>query len=167
MNRVYYKVTGGKALKAVERLKRYHKRSVQERIDLAHEIGAVGLYASRHRVDGFTFNEPPGKGWLPIRHFPDQHNIYKPDGRTKTGRGIKKRMEALPTIPGGRSFARLLGVKVVLEGNSIHFSTFEQIGSNLVLSVPIPDGEVPPDIDGTKQIQTSEYWQTKEAGGAS
>lgn len=145
----------------------------------AREFGAARVMSSSSwtiQVLGLVFDGPPPKGW---RNKKD-HAV--PDGKTKLGRDIKRRMRELPLGVSAMTFSSMLheelGKKYGGDGfthwadNKVYWSCFERFEtkrpgqSGYVVGIPtacrVGDGDIP----GAEELKMSEYWALKEADEA-
>jgi hypothetical protein len=172
-NRAYWLVEPGSPVlevitAALDKSRAFHK-AVD---DLAAEFGTDKSYTTTNwqvRFLGLAFDGTPPEGWRANKKKP----YATPDTRTKLGREIAKRVNALPPGVAAATFSAMLndtlGPAETVTGNnsciswgddcSISWTGFEKIGSQYVLSVPAACKVSPP---GCRELKMSEYWRLKE-----
>jgi len=161
MERKYYLATpGGKSHEAILTWQKMSTEAIKEGYALAHELGAQRIYRSGERIVAFDFKkEDPGRAWRNVRAL--GCGKYMPNKTTKAGKEIMKKVDAI-RIPDHRLFSELMGGGwLIVRGNMWGSVSFETIGDNYVVSVPIGDDEdfIPKDVT---PLKLSEYYAMKE-----
>jgi hypothetical protein len=132
----------------------------------AGEFGAKRWYTTQSwdmRFLGLAFEGEPAEGWRQ-----NKRKVYSiPDSRTKLGKEIKKRMDALPRGVAAATFSNRLSEALPAKhgythwgDGSVSWASFERIGDQYLLSVPTGCKADPP---GCRELKTSEYWQLIES----
>jgi len=161
-----YYIAKGRSLQAVESWREKYRRTMEAGRALAEEIGAEHA-AYTHSICGFSFKDDIApEGWEKAGHVKDRP-FFRPTRRTKAGRALRDRMTRI-NVPGLWEFERLLGGgEAVIGGNRLALPTFETLGNDVILVIPVAKREeqfTPPDAE---PIKASEYWARKEAKEAS
>jgi hypothetical protein len=167
----YFKVIGGAVMDALNKWKAEYTVKRDARNAAMEEFGADKYFGNSAGLQGLVFT--PGKepeGWEKVR---GHYDVYKPTGKTKAGRELRRRLARLD-VPDALQFQRyVLGEKTdnpfrFMDGLSMYYMVFETIGEVTILKVPKTpqkDQWTPPD-DQCIPLKTSEYWQIKESESA-
>ena len=172
----YFKVTGGKALEAINEWKTVRASQIEARNKLRDDFSADGILANSSRVEGLIFiiKKKVPTGWVPVVGFA---NTYRPAGSSKKAKEVRARFRSLPAQDFGPLTTALVGPKkggsmAFMEGLSIHYMRLESIGKitkqTTILVVPVIKNQPPwqaPD-EHCKPLKVSQYWALKEKHSA-
>lgn len=164
IERDYYEIKGGAVRAAYDRWLATRLAQQEARNAICKEFGASGTYANSRGVEGLVFEEGAKvpDNWKSI-----DRTTYAPRGGTKAAKEARARLRNLPLVDASDFQEEVLGKGQSLKffyGMAIHYMTFENIGSRLILTVPNikSDPWTPPDAE-TVPLKTSEYWLIKES----
>jgi hypothetical protein len=161
MERKYYTIAEGSDLKAkVADFIAEMKTVKKVWADFALKHGAVDQWKRGSFIIGLAFDGLPPKGWIARKNMPD--GCCTPNLKTKEGKEFNKELNKLPRQLRASDFSDLIGFDSTTgtegRGVAIYYATFEQLGEDIIVTLP-ENGEP---VAGLIPMKKSDYWKRKE-----
>lgn len=159
-DQLYFKVTGGAIMAAIETWRKEYQEGVAARTAFMREFGAKEALATSSGIIALKFEDKSKvpDGWVKANR---KHGVdsYVPG---KTIGDVKLRMNGI-RCPSSDRFQGLCGLDPLafFDNMCIHTMGFEVCGSTFILTVPKVGSWTPPD-EHCIPLKTSEYWKIRE-----
>jgi hypothetical protein len=175
----FFAIEGGALRKAIDQWRAERSAAYDANKAFAEEVGAVGTVSNTRVCGVMTKDGKVLEGWKVSRQRTSDGGSYLiPDRKTKLGRELQKRLDALTSCGAERLSDLAIGSSFIFSGSehssgrgiALRNCTLEIFGGVDVLGVPnVWEGGVArpyAEPEGGRRLKLSEYFAMKEANAS-
>lgn len=164
-----YWLAGGADKEKAEAFIREREAAFKQMAEIIKEYGADNSVTRGGAIAGLSFpSDQCPANWREVARMSDGDKYrpyFMPKRTSKALKEIAKKLSSVCAKGAGQFTAHMGGSSVMKAGDGlgmrILYMSWEFVGSDLLLSVPVGDTTFTP--NGSRKLAMSEYWATREA----